>query len=347
MEPLDDLVIPLLTWYGENKRDLPWRQPGPGGRPEPYRVWVSEIMLQQTRVAAVIGYYRRFLARFPTVRALAQAEEDALMKCWQGLGYYSRARNLQKAAQVIVTEHAGAFPADYAAIRALPGIGDYTAGAIASIAFGLPRAAVDGNVLRVVSRLTADRRDISAPAVKRDVAAALEAVMPTREPGTFNQALMELGATVCLPNGSPLCHLCPAKDLCRARLDGLTDVLPVKAPKRARRVEERRVYLLFDRGRVALRRREAKGLLAGLWEFPNALEGEAPPLELPGLEFVGAERHIFTHIEWHMTGWAGTWPGGDLPEGWVWADKKALAGRYPVPNAFAGFMDAVLERLKE
>ena len=199
VEELNRLVIPLLAWYSENKRNLPWRR-----EPTAYHVWVSEIMLQQTRVAAVMGYYRRFLERFPTVEALAGADEDSLMKCWQGLGYYSRARNLQKAARIIVQDYGGVFPADYAGLRALPGVGDYTAGAVASIAFGLPHAAVDGNVLRVVSRLTADSRDISEPAVKRSVAAALEAVMPVKAPGEFNQALMELGATVCLPNGAPL-----------------------------------------------------------------------------------------------------------------------------------------------
>ncbi len=345
MEELKRLVFPLLAWYNDNKRDLPWRVPGPGGRPEPYRVWVSEIMLQQTRVAAVLDYYRRFLEEFPDVAALAGADEDRLMKCWQGLGYYSRARNLQKAAQVIRDRHGGAFPSDFDAIRALPGVGDYTAGAISSIAFGLPRPAVDGNVLRVVSRLTADDRDASSPAVKHAVAQALEEVIPLQAPGEFNQALMELGATVCLPNGAPLCDRCPVRDLCRAYGEGLTDVLPVKSSKKARRIEERRVYLLFHDGRVALRKREKKGLLAGLWEFPNTLEGEAPPLPLPELAFVGAAKHIFTHIEWHMTGWAGELPGADLPQGWVWAGRDDLRRTYSVPSAFSGFLDAVYARL--
>ena len=341
METLKKLVIPLLAWYNDSKRDLPWRRDR-----EPYHVWVSEIMLQQTRVAAVVDYYTRFLAQFPTVQALAGAEEDALMKCWQGLGYYSRARNLQKAAQVIVQDYGGVFPGDYAAIRALPGIGDYTAGAIGSIAFGLSKAAVDGNVLRVVARLTADRRDVAAPQVKRDVARALEAVMPVKAPGEFNQALMELGATVCLPNGAPMCEQCPAQDLCRARAQGLTDQLPVKAPKRPRRVEDRQVWLLFSRGRAALRKRPEKGLLAGLWEFPNALEGESPPLALPELEFVGTAKHIFTHIEWRMTGWAGELTTDALPEGWVWASLEDLQTRYSIPSAFSGFMDAVFQRLR-
>ena len=336
METLKRLVIPLLTWYNENKRDLPWRRDR-----DPYHIWVSEIMLQQTRVAAVVDYYARFLARFPDVAALAQADEDALMKCWQGLGYYSRARNLQRAAQVIVSDHGGVFPADYEAIRALRGVGDYTAGAIASIAFGQSRAAVDGNVLRVVARLTADSRDISSPAVKREVAAALEAVMPVKTPGEFNQALMELGATVCLPSGAPLCQACPARDFCRAQQEGRTLDFPVKPGKKARRIEERQVYLLFYQGQVALRKRPDKGLLAGLWELPNALEGERLPLELPNLEFVGAARHIFTHIEWHMTGWAGSLDSSALPEGWVWASPRELAQQYPIPNAFRAFTEMI------
>lgn len=345
MEELKRLVFPLLTWYNDNKRDLPWRTPGPSGRPEPYRVWVSEIMLQQTRVAAVLDYYRRFLEEFPDVAALAGADEERLMKCWQGLGYYSRARNLRRAAQIIMEYHGGVFPSEYDAIRALPGVGDYTAGAIGSIAFGLPRPAVDGNVLRVISRVTADSRDITSPSLKRSVTQALEAVIPLQAPGEFNQALMELGATVCLPNGAPLCEGCPVRDCCRAHREGLTDVLPVKASKRARRVEERRVYLLFCDGRVALRKREKKGLLAGLWEFPNTLEEEAPPLPLPELEFAGTARHIFTHMEWHMTAYAGELPGEDLPAGWVWAGRDELRRTYSVPSAFSRFLDAVYARL--
>ena len=335
------LVIPLLAWYNENKRPLPWREPGPGGRPEPYHVWVSEIMLQQTRVAAVLGYYARFLERFPTVQDLAEADEDSLMKCWQGLGYYSRARNLQRAARVIVSDHGGVFPNHYAAIRALPGVGDYTAGAVASIAFGLPRAAVDGNVLRVVTRLTADSRDISSPATKRSVADTLEDAMPLKAPGEFNQALMELGATVCLPNGAPLCGLCPAREFCLAHKQGKELLFPVKPGKKARRVEDRAVYLLFHQGRVALRKRPDRGLLAGLWEFPNTRSGEAPPLAAPRWEFAGTARHIFTHVEWHMKLYTAQAEGPGLPEGWVWADERDLAQTYSIPSAFSGALEVV------
>ncbi len=227
MTELERLPIPLLAWYRENARVLPWRS-----APTAYHVWVSEIMLQQTRVAAVMDYYRRFLEVLPTVEELARCDEDRLMKLWQGLGYYSRARNLQRSARQIMDEHGGKFPADYAAIRALPGVGDYTAGAIASIAFCQPVPAVDGNVLRVVTRLTADSRDVTRPATKRDITAALEAVMPLQSPGDFNQALMELGATVCLPNGAPLCESCPARAFCAAHRDQRETDFPVKPPKR-------------------------------------------------------------------------------------------------------------------
>ena len=193
---LEQLPIPLLLWYRDNARVLPWRSD-----PTPYGVWVSEIMLQQTRVAAVLDYYRRFLAAAPDPAALAALPEDQLMKLWQGLGYYSRARNLQKAARQIMDDFGGVFPSTYEDIHSLAGVGDYTAGAIASIAFGLPVPAVDGNVLRVTARITGDEGDITSPAMKKKITAALAEIIPVDAPGTFNQAMMELGATVCLPNG--------------------------------------------------------------------------------------------------------------------------------------------------
>lgn len=335
----EGLVIPLLAWYNEEKRDLPWRRD-----PSPYHVWLSEIMLQQTRVAAVMDYYRRFLDALPTVADLASCGEDALMKLWQGLGYYSRARNLQKAAKVIMADYGGVFPSDYAVVRALPGIGDYTAGAISSIAFGLPHPAVDGNVLRVVARLTADPSDIADPATKRSVAEALEDVIPVKAPGDFNQALMELGATVCLPNGAPLCDRCPVRNFCEAYRRGLTASIPVKAPKKERRAEERDVYLIFFEDKVALRQRPGKGLLAGLWEYPNELSPSAAPV--PGrAEFALTAKHIFTHIEWRMTAYTVEAESGGLPQGWVWADQQALAETYSVPSAFQGFFHIVKEHL--
>ena len=268
MEELQQLPIPLLLWYREHARVLPWRSD-----PTPYHVWISEIMLQQTRVAAVLDYYRRFLQAAPTVADLAELPQEQLMKLWQGLGYYSRARNLQKAALQIMQLHGGVFPNAYKDIRALAGVGDYTAGAISSIAFHQPVPAVDGNVLRVTARICGDDGDISTPAMKKKVTQALEEIIPLDAPGDFNQAMMELGATVCLPNGAPLCERCPAAAFCRAFQEGRTGELPVKAAKKARRLEARTVYLFFYENHVALRRRPDKGLLAGLWEYPNELAG--------------------------------------------------------------------------
>ncbi len=344
MDALEQLPIPLLEWFRDNARRLPWRD-----KPTPYHVWLSEIMLQQTRVAAVLGYYKRFLEEAPDVAALAALSEDRLMKLWQGLGYYSRARNLQKAAKIIVEEYGGAFPADYAAIRALPGVGDYTAGAICSIAFGQGVPAVDGNVLRVYARMMGDDGDISAPQMKKKVTQALKAVIPVHAAGAFNQALMELGATVCLPNGAPLCKRCPAQGFCAALAQNRIAGLPVKAPKKPRRVEERTVWLVFLGNHVALRRRPGQGLLAGLWEFPNE-EGSGPlparwGIEALSDEYAGRARHIFTHIEWHMAlreVEAGT---DGLPPGWVWAGGAELEEKYAVPNAFDGALKLAKERL--
>ena len=345
MNELEQLPIPLLVWYRENARVLPWRS-----HPTPYRVWVSEIMLQQTRVAAVLDYYRRFLETAPTVADLAALPEDQLMKLWQGLGYYSRARNLQKAARQIMEKFGGVFPNTYEDIRSLAGVGDYTAGAISSIAVHLPVPAVDGNVLRVTARVCGDEGDITTPAMKKKVTQALAQVIPLDAPGDFNQAMMELGATVCLPNGAPLCEKCPAAPFCRAFQEGRTGELPVKAAKKARRVEERTVYLFFYENQVALRRRPGKGLLAGLWEYPNELSGgtdwpAAWGLSPRSLERAGTGKHIFTHMEWHMTALAGELDGPDLPEGWVWADRTALRDTYAVPNAFQSFSQKVADRL--
>ena len=346
MTELEQLPIPLLLWYREHARVLPWRT-----QPTPYRVWISEIMLQQTRVAAVLDYYRRFLEEAPTVEALAELPEERLMKLWQGLGYYSRARNLQKAARQVMEKWGGVFPNTYEAIRSLAGVGDYTAGAISSIAFGLPVPAVDGNVLRVCARLRADYGDISAQATKRRVTGDLSQVIPLDAPGEFNQAMMELGATVCLPNGAPLCDRCPVSGFCRAFQEGRTGELPVKAAKKERRVEERTVYLFFAGERVALRRRGSKGLLAGLWEYPNELTDGADWPRVWGLspktlERAGTGKHIFSHIEWRMSALAGELAGdAPLPPGWVWAGREELRQVYAIPNAFQAFTPQVAARL--
>ena len=346
---LRTLPEPLLGWYRENARDLPWRH-----TEDPYRIWVSEIMLQQTRVAAVLGYYARFLAVLPTVEALAETDEELLMKLWEGLGYYSRARNLQKAAREITA--LGGFPDTYDGLLALPGIGDYTASAIATAAFGRREPAVDGNVLRVMTRLTDCHDDISDPKTKRAVRAALAEVMP-EEPADiriFNQAMMELGATVCGPNTAPRCDDCPVSGLCLGRQRGTTETLPVKKAKKERRVEEKTVLLLKRDGKIALRKRPKTGLLAGLWEFPNvegALDETAAgaAVEAMGLSVIDWQsrltaKHIFTHVEWHMTGYALT-VRGDGPAELEWVDAAGLAAR-SVPSAFARYYEEAKRELE-
>ena len=345
MYELQQLPIPLLVWSGENARKLPWRED-----PTPYRVWLSEVMLQQTRVAAVLDYYARFLSAAPTVEDLAALPEDELMKLWQGLGYYSRARNLHKAANMVMERFGGEFPKSYEDILSLPGVGEYTAGAIASIAFGQPVPAVDGNVLRVVSRINADESDITLALTKKQVRQQLQEIIPVKQAGDFNQAMMELGATVCLPNGAPLCDQCPARDFCRARLEERIHQLPVKAEKKERRMEQRVVFLLFHKGQVALRKRQERGLLAGLWEFPNELRSEEDVLARWGVMWqsdrpAGTGTHIFSHIEWRMEGRVVECAGPALPEGWVWADREELERRYAVPNAFRAFEPVVKEQL--
>lgn len=316
----------LLDWYAANARDLPWRR-----TTEAYPVWISEVMLQQTRVEAVRGYWTRFLAALPTVRDLSEAEDDRLMKLWEGLGYYSRARNLKRAARQVVERFDGAFPADYAALLSLPGVGEYTAGAVASICFGVPVPAVDGNVLRVMARLADDDADVLDPAVRRAVRARLLACIPPERPGAFNQALMELGATVCTPAGAPRCADCPLHEDCRARAAGREQLLPVRGARRARRVEERTVFVLRGpSGAPAGYRRPAEGLLASLWQLPDApglldAAQAAARLDAWGAEPLGEwrfyeRRHLFTHVEWRMRVCALPVALDQLPEGWVWLD---------------------------
>ena len=261
-QQLKVLPPPLLAWYDENRRVLPWRE-----QVSPYRTWVSEIMLQQTRVTAVLPYFDRFMAALPTVAALADAPEQQFMSLWQGLGYYSRARNLQKAAQVIMTRHGGVFPDTYEGLTALPGVGDYTAGAIASIAFGQPVPAVDGNVLRLAARLTGCHDNVLEPKTRARFRRWMAEVIPSDRPGAFNQALMDLGAMVCLPNGAPLCEQCPARTFCTACEKGLQRQLPVREKKTARRVEQRTVFLLRRDGAAALRQRPEAGSMRSSCAF--------------------------------------------------------------------------------
>ena len=323
----------LVPWFLREKRDLEWRND-----PTPYRVWISEIMLQQTRVEAVKPYYDRFLSELPDVASLASVDETRLLKLWEGLGYYRRVRNLQAAAKVIVREYGGVFPDDYDSVRSLPGIGDYTTGAILSIAFGKPFPAVDGNVLRVATRLAASREDIDAPKVRRELTSELATVYPEGRCSEFTQALMELGATVCLPNGAPICTVCPLAGICLASRQGLTDVIPVRKAKAARPVKEFAVVVLRDKaGRFAIRRRPETGLLAGLYEFPN-LEGRPDGAALKKafhareIRKAGTAGHVFTHVEWFMSLYLAE-TDDPLP-GFEWAALDALKKRTAIPSAF-------------
>ncbi len=299
----------LLDWYDLNQRILPWRQ-----NPKPYYVWISEIMLQQTRVEAVRRYFERFIAKLPEVGALAAVSEDLLFKLWEGLGYYTRARNLKKAAEIMVRDYGGEVPGDYKILLSLPGIGSYTAGAVASIGFGLPEPAVDGNVLRVMKRMAGSFDDISKASVKKRLEEQIRDMIPKDRPGDYNQALMELGATVCIPNGKPLCEACPVMHLCRTFYSGAWQQIPVKAAgKKERQIRERTVFVLKREDRYGIRKREEKGLLAGLWELPgteNRLGIEEAGNYLKKLGYavkdmtpLGEAKHIFSHMEWHMTGY--------------------------------------------
>ncbi|HIW47862.1 MAG TPA: A/G-specific adenine glycosylase [Firmicutes bacterium] len=342
---LEKIVTPLLHWFGENARLLPWRD-----EPTAYRVWVSEIMLQQTRVETVKPYFERFLTALPDVKALAEVPQDILLKLWEGLGYYNRVRNMQKCAQEVMARYDGRFPADYQALLSLPGIGPYTAGAVASIAFGLPVPAVDGNVLRVITRLTANGADITKEAVKKEITSQVAAILPHPMTGAFNQSLMELGAIICLPNGTPLCSQCPLEMLCEARRQGNMLHYPVKGAKKPRRQEERMVFLLFCGDQVALCKRPDKGLLAGLWEFPQQ-EGTDVAEALTSLGYEGTTvyrlpqaKHIFTHIEWHMTGYGGIVPH-KLPS-FTWVSAQQLQKEYPLPSAFRVYRQEALRQLE-
>lgn len=325
----------LIQWYQENARDLPWRK-----TKNPYHIWLSEIMLQQTRVEAVKPYFQRFLETCPTIEALASAEEETLLKLWEGLGYYSRVRNLQKAAKTVVEEYGGSLPADYDALRKLNGIGPYTAGAIASIAFSLPYAAVDGNVLRVMSRLAADSRDITLASTKKTWEEELVLMMPEGNEGAFTQALMELGATVCLPNGMPKCEACPVRKYCQAYRNNTVMQYPVKSPKKERTKEYLSVFFLVQGKKIALHKRVGKGLLWGLWQLPNCTQDQGVPGVLNEwgimsgeIKNMKAQKHIFTHIEWYMDCYfvaVKEYENNDF----LWLEKEIVEKEYALPSAF-------------
>ena len=349
---LPDIAPPLLRWYEQNKRTLPFRTVS-----TPYRVWVSEIMLQQTRVSAALPYFERFMAELPTVADLAACDPERLHKLWEGLGYYSRVRNLQKAAQIVMEQHGGALPADYDALLKLPGVGAYTAGAIASISFGLPVPAVGGNVLRVFARILNDGRDVTRPDVKKDLTACVMKLQPPERPGDYNQALMELGALVCLPGGAPLCSECPLRGLCAARALGVQETLPVKAPPAAKRTQHWTVALVLDmeNRRVLLQQRPQKGLLAGLWQ-PVLLEGARSAMQTEqalaalgvtarAVEPLSPARHVFSHLVWEMDGFACAAQSCAPPPGCVWAGRAEVDEVYTLPGAFKAYRLALKKYL--
>lgn len=381
-ENLEQIVEPLLCWFAQCARTLPWRE-----RPLPYYVWVSEIMLQQTRVEAVKPFFARFTETLPDVQALSECEEDRLLKLWEGLGYYNRVRNMQKAARIIMEQYGGRMPDQYELLLKLPGIGNYTAGAVSSIAYGRSVPAVDGNVLRVISRITGCKEDIMKQSVRRTFEEALQRIMPEEYeaayeqtlqlgegegfakgnlqnlPGSFNQSLMELGATVCLPNGAPDCENCPVQKFCYAYQNGCQTELPVKMAKKERRIENRTVLVIRDSEHALVRKRPSKGLLAGLYELPN-VEGHLTqeealqtvkaygfsPLRIIALD---EAKHIFSHVEWRMIGymivvgdWENTDPQGRAQEDtMIFMEPERTERDYPIPAAFSAYVKYLSIRL--
>ncbi len=340
---LKETVAPVCRWYEAHRIPLPWRD-----NPTPYAVWISEIMLQQTRIEAALPYYRRFMEALPTVEALAAVDGEALLKLWQGLGYYSRAKNLKKAAILLTVKYGGNLPEEAKELKTLPGIGDYTAGAIASIAYGKPEPAVDGNVLRVVTRLAACREDVMRMSVRGEVTRALREVYPSgKEAARYTEGLMELGERVCLPNAAPLCEECPLRGLCKAFAAGETLAYPVRGGKKARRVEERSVFLLRYKGKYAIQKRPPSGLLADTWELPNCLGWEptdAPFLADCGigpedLRPCGEGKHLFSHIEWRMKGFFAECR--KAAEDFVWVTEGQIREKYAIPSAFAAFLSKI------
>ena len=340
---LQEIVAPLLEWYAANARAFPWRE-----NTDPYRVWVSEIMLQQTRVEAVKPYFERFVKQLPTIADLAAAEEEVLLKLWEGLGYYTRARNLQKAAQIICSKYNGIFPDSYKEILSLPGIGPYTAGAISSISFERPEPAVDGNVLRVITRLREDGRCVTEASVRKQISAELAEVYPAGRCGAFTQSLMELGAILCTPNGFPRCESCPLLSLCGAARNGTQLRFPVQNKKLPRSRQEKTVFLLHFENLIALRKRPPSGLLGGLWEFPNAdgslTEAEAAAwlkaqeLSCERIEKGACKTHVFTHVEWRMESYRVFCKMKN--DRFLWVTREALEDSVMLPAAFKKFTDA-------
>ncbi|MFV0351801.1 MAG: A/G-specific adenine glycosylase [Oscillospiraceae bacterium] len=345
-----NIAQPLLQWYYKNRRILPFRED-----PTPYHIWLSEIMLQQTRVAAALDYYNRFIQELPDIASLAACDEEKLHKLWEGLGYYSRVRNLQKAAQVVMQQYNGELPDNYEKLLALPGIGPYTAGAISSIAFNLPHVAVDGNVLRVFSRLLAFPQNVEEPTAKSFLTNQVQDQQPSNLPGDFNQALMELGALVCLP-GTPKCEICPLQNQCRGFKQGIAQNLPYKEKKPPKKIEEYTVLVVqVGSDAFVLQQRPPKGLLAGLWQpvlYPGHLALNEAELKLkevlPQVQLVQtlpASEHVFTHKVWKMQGWLFYSPPANAPKGYILASSQQILNQLTLPGAFKAYLPYLLQSL--
>ncbi|MBQ7521326.1 MAG: A/G-specific adenine glycosylase [Clostridia bacterium] len=338
---LQNIVNPLLEWFAENKSDFSWRKDR-----LPYHVWISEIMLQQTRIEAVKRYYTRFISELPDIRSLSEVSDEKLLKLWEGLGYYSRARNLKKSAQTIMQSYNGVFPNTYSEIIKLSGIGEYTAGAIASICFNEKVTAVDGNVLRVVARLCGSKENVLLPEVKKDTQEKLQKILPEQS-GNFNEALMELGEKICVAKGTPLCQKCPLRDYCTAFKDNLTAEIPVRIKPLKRKKEEKTIFLLTDlQGNIAVEKRPQNGLLSGMYQFPNTENFHTTEqlqqilterqISFTKITFQKNAKHIFTHIEWHMKSYVVTVK--EQSKNFLWVSKAELSEKYPLPTAFRQFL---------
>lgn len=343
IELMKEMRMLVIQWYQKNKRELPWRK-----EKNPYHIWLSEIMLQQTRIEAVKQYYERFIKQLPTIQDLAEVKEEKLLKLWEGLGYYNRARNLKKAAQTIQEKYEGQMPKRYKELIELSGIGEYTAGAIASISFDEPIPAVDGNVLRVVSRVIGSKKDVLENKTKKEFTQKLQEIMP-EQAGDFNEGLMELGELICIPNGDPLCKKCPLQEICIARRDNLTKTIPVRNQKIKRKKEQKTVFLLEFKGKIAIRKREETGLLANMYEFPN-IDKKIDKKEIQtvlqdwnltssNIEAVGTHHHVFSHIEWDMIGYK--IQVSSINNLFIWVKQEEILQKYPIPGAFMPFREKI------
>lgn len=348
--PATTFADQMLCWYDEHRRILPWRE-----NPLPYHVWLSEIMLQQTQVQTVIPYFTRFIAALPTISDLAEVELTQLHKLWEGLGYYSRADRLREAAQLLVANNNGLLPETYNELIKLPGIGPYTAGAIASIAFGERVCAVDGNVLRILSRITAYDGPINVASTAKPLKELAQSLVPGHRPGDFNQSLMDLGANVCSANGTPHCERCPVKEHCKAQQQELTWLLPVKKAKKPRSIENHTIVIITSGSQVWIHQRPAKQLLAGLWEFldlPEQLSQEevlnhtkTRGLSPVSVSDFGCAKHLFTHKEWHMHGWHITLDTPQPIDDGIWVDVSALSSTYAMAGALSSYRTKLFETL--